>query len=285
MFDISYTLPITSELIQKAYLTLKNYVFKENFNLFLKSSLAKFEKEKIYQDNKLEYANLDKFFNEFSRKLNDKDFHQSDEFKNLLSQIDVRAIPKKFYFESDINSDSDSESNFKFYSNNKVAPNYFINKFSLILVTPIEIHLIDIIWSMIIGADFDSKLLNDVYGNRLEKGFKKFDSRIDFIIENNFSQKVFKYFYSQYNLWRDNAFKTAQDISKNGDSVAILSLDIESFYPSLDINLDKITENPINPFYGYLTEYLKKFLNHIMTSYILRVFRIIKIRLVYLLDL
>lgn len=252
--------PITQTMVKKAYLALKNYAFRESFNLFLKSSLAQFEKNLVSQGVNTDYSRLEEFFHNFAGQISKSDYYYSEAFTRLLNQIHIRVIPKKFSLEP-FQEFSEPPNELKFFTNNKQANQYYVKKFSYIIEAPIELHLIDILWSMTIGGVFDASLSEDCYGNRLDKGFTKYEESGSYI-NNNFSPNIFEYFYTQYNKWRDKAFSYATEISKHGHNVAILSLDIQAFYPSLDIDFEEVKNLAVtaNAPYSYLTDYLSEIL-------------------------
>lgn len=100
--------------------------------------------------------------------------------------------------------------------------------------------MIDVLWSVLIGSKLDDCLSDDCYGNRLSEDAKNFIVNHASIYKSN---RIYRYYYTQYETWRSKAVKQATSISEDNEDVAILSLDIKSFYYNLDIDFDKLPGN------------------------------------------
>lgn len=250
---------ITAEMVEKAYKYLKTYAYNEKYNLFIKKRVGEFEFDRcrVIDSQSVNYFNLDysllkNWFHDFSNKLNDKTYLESPEFNKLLNRIEIKYLPKKFLEASNYKG-SCKEDNF--YTNDNSKERYKLEGCNFIIDAPIEIHLIDFIWSLLVGSGLDESLSDHCYGNRLSEDAKKFTTNHTSIYKSN---KIYKYYFSQYDNWRSNAIKQATAISENNEDVAILSLDIKSFYYNLDIDFTKIPENS----YINLTLALKKILDN-----------------------
>lgn len=235
---------ITAEMIEKAYKYLKTYAYNEKYNLFIKKRVAEFEFTKCravgdksaYYPN-LEYSLLKEWFQDFSKKLNDERFFESQEFTKLLNKIEIKYLPKRFL---EVSDEEDSYKEENFYTNNNSKEKYKLEGCNFIIDAPIELHLIDVLWSLLVGSELDDSLSDDCYGNRLSEDAKGF---IGSHTSEYKSNKIYKYYFTQYDTWRSKAVKQATSISEDNEDVAILSLDIKSFYYNLDIDFKQLPEN------------------------------------------
>lgn len=206
--------------IQNAYLYLKSYAYHENLNLFLKQRVAKFETEQ----------NLDETFTKIKKVLTNENLEDYDRFNEWLDQISLHIIPKNI----DITDNGEKST---FISNITEFENYNVQKVNYLINAPIELHIIEILWCMYVGPALEKKISKDTYGNRLNISFihntsKKF---------NKIGNEIFKKYIDQYNKWREGAIDIANKISKDGDNVLLLSLDLKSYYYNIDINYEEIT--------------------------------------------
>jgi len=203
-----------------SYLKFKSYVYHENFSVGLKKELAMFE---IGFNRKIKKLSI-----ELQKT---KDGNNSTFIKNLIEKISFSVLPKSFATqEYELSGGS-------FYSNKNNYTNYEIDDIKKIIPfinCEIELHIIATLWVIKIGVKLDKELHNTCYANRLydlKKATQK--DRL----------KLFKRYYYNYNNWRDTAIKTARKIHADNNNVAILSLDIQNYYHSIDLNLSKLYVN------------------------------------------
>ncbi|MFZ3076792.1 MAG: RNA-directed DNA polymerase, partial [Psychrobacter glacincola] len=250
---------INEEMIGKAYMVLKDQAFNESYNMYLKKTVASFEFNTTTVDknsrsvnsptsklNEQDYSKLTNFFKEFATFISKSDFMSSDRFSSLLDSIEVKKLPKSYESEK-------SESNLSYFTNVKTKSSYSPRSYNYIIKAPIEIHLIDTLWGLLIGKNIEKSLSENVYGNRLTDNSIDFEKKYSLVKSSN---HMFKFYYSQYRDWRNGAISTASEISKKDENVAILALDIKSFYYSLDVDIKKI---PYGDF-SYINEALEKIL-------------------------
>lgn len=261
---------ISQEMVKKAFLTLKDHAFNESYNLYLKKMVAEFEFNILTEIDKSknsirikgieelninssddilssrDYSGLNLYFKDFSEWINDKDFLTSDRFLSMLEEIEVKYLPKSY-------KEGKNESQLNYFTNVKSKDSYHPKDCNYIINAPIDLHIIDNLWSLLIGNNIDKVLSNNVYGNRLTETSKDFLKNHDM---DKSSNHMFKYYFRQYTDWRNGAISSASDISKKHENVAILALDIKSFYYNLDIDMSKIPYG----FFGLLHEALNKIL-------------------------
>lgn len=231
--------------VKIAYKKLKSYVYHENFSLNLRLKLAEFEDERI--EKKL--IKLTNDLNEYLK--------AGKGLKKHFEKIDISLMPKSFK-ENDIPNPTQAF----YFSNANRQLEYIVERETPFIDCPVEIHIISILWIMKIGHSLDAELSKCCYGNRLHRnGDEQFEEN---------SIKLFKRYYLSYNSWRDNAIKKAKGLHKLGLDVAILSLDLRSYYNSIDFDFSKIN---IRSPYSWLTDIVKEvhkvYLKHLVEKGIL----------------
>ena len=211
--------------IREAYLKLKQHTYYDssNTNLPLRKSISKFEnlgqekKKKVYEE-------IQKAFS------TDK---QMDAFLNkYLPKVGYNLIPKSIKPENGTD-DSVITNNRKFKSKN------IADRYNIIIDAPVSIHLISVLWIMQKGANFDEKLSDTCYGNRL-------------ILKENESGVVggrgcFKPYIKQYQLWRDDGVEKAKANLDAGIDIAFVNLDITQYYYHIKLNWDKLPKSKYKP--------------------------------------
>lgn len=222
---------ISNEVVRKAYLILKNHVYHENLNLFLKQRVASFESNGFNES-----------INRLTSVLETEYPQSTNEFEKWLSVINYHLLPKKIMRLED-KFDGEKTENEKpndglFLSNVKDSETYRVTNVNYFINAPIELHIVEVLWSLTVGVLLDGKLSKDCHGNRLNDIVKK---SINKITENS-STELFKRYIDQYNNWRDEAISVATNIAKAKDDVAILSMDLKSYYYHIQPDFDLFTQ-------------------------------------------
>jgi hypothetical protein len=253
---------LQTEDVKQAYLYLKSYTYQENLNLFLKQRVAKFECES-FDDSIAKIVQMLKSANPLD----------TEDFKKWLSEINYHLIPKTVIRpEEEPEGENDKNKKKGLYISNvktseiyKIETNYFIN-------APIELHIIDILWCLIVGQILEQDLTTDCYGNRMHESAKKFK---DFSHTSKSKQpKLFKYYVQQYNDWRDRAINNAIELSKSKENVAVLSLDLKSYFYHIDLDFNSIRDRIRNGNEEQLIDYavmLTNLLEKIFSEYRARI--------------
>lgn len=225
--------------IELAYRKLKSYAYQENYALDLKVLISEYEDDDINAKLK----SLENDLNEYQK-------GNEDPIKKFIKQIEFRILPKKFLLDK-------NNPRVKFISNQNNLTRYNVERINYFIDCPIEIHLISVLWIMKIGQFIDKTLSKDCYGNRLIRDK-----------DNSFSTNSFRLFnryYIKYQEWRDLAIKKAHSMHKDKLDVAIVSLDIKSYYDSIDFDIDKIISHKSFVFqYGLDPDFL--YLNNILSD-------------------
>lgn len=212
---------LTNELID-AYLKFKSYVYHENFSVGLKKEISKFE---LHFEKRIKKLSVE------LQKI--QQGQKSSYLSSCINRISYLILPKSF-------ATQDYEKfGGSFYTNKNIYSSYKIEDIKNVIPfinCEIELHIIATLWVVKIGVRLDKKLSNTSYANRLyDLKSRNYDDKL----------KLFKKYFINYNNWRDSAISAAQKIHKEGDNVAILNLDIQNYYHSIDLDLSKyfVTKN------------------------------------------
>lgn len=123
-----------------------------------------------------------------------------------------------------------------FISNVREEKSYSVSKINYFIKAPVELHIIDTLWCLYVGPVLEAAICKHNYGNRMTASALQFTKSSD----SHHGSVLFKYFIKQYNRWRDQAIQIATDISEKEDDVALLSLDLTSYFYYIDLDFDEI---------------------------------------------
>jgi len=215
--------------IRAAYSYLKSYAYHENLNLYLKQRIAEFETSE---------------FDASFKKIKDitEDEHDGDHFSQWLKRIDYHLLPKSITRKEDKLQSKENRKNGLFITNVRDSEFYDVSKVNYFIAAPVEIHIIEILWCLVVGPALEGSMTGDSYGNRLHPGALSFNESNG----NGNGQDIFKRYIDQYNSWRDQAISTATDLNSQGENVALLSLDIKSYFYNIDIDFSEITNSIVH---------------------------------------
>lgn len=200
---------------------------------------------------------------EYEKDLNNKIDTLFEKIKdgNLLG----KNLECKGFFEIPKSFDSDSnEDKIHFFSSSlkhhDFKPELIALKFRKVIDADIDFHIISALWILKIGQFIDEKFDGNIYGSRLAR-IKPVDmSSCEYDLSNQKyneeSPKIFESYHHKYQAWRNNSFKAIRELHKTS-SVITVTMDITSFYHSIDLNefkdekfykefglVDKFIENP-----------------------------------------
>lgn len=215
-------------VIEQAYLYLKNYIYNENLNLFLKQGVAEFETK----------GDLRGKFNKITACVN-ADNVKADNVKAdsqlqaWLEQIRFHILPK--HVKSNEKEHGAQERGL-FISNVREEKSYSVSKINYFIKAPVELHIIDTLWCLYVGPVLEAAICKHNYGNRMSASALQFTTSSD----SHHGNVLFKYFIKQYNRWRDQAIQIATDISEKKDDVALLSLDLTSYFYNINLDFEEI---------------------------------------------
>ncbi|MCL9788398.1 RNA-directed DNA polymerase [Neisseria subflava] len=222
---------IDGKLTESAYIYLKNHVYYENLNLFMRGRISSFEKK-----NKLLDEGGENIFEKIAKIISD---NNTDELDKWINSISFRIIPKSFKASSQENKTNEEG---RFISNDKRTDTHNPEKLNYFIDASAEVYIIDMLWSLYVGPILDGMLTEDCYGNRLRNHAKEFIKK--YVEGNNVGDvsrhnNLFIRYIDQYNKWRNNAINRARLLSED-NSFGIISLDLKEFFYNVDIDLDKV---------------------------------------------
>ena len=224
---------IDGKLIEIAYIYLKNHIYYENLNLFMRERISSFEKE----HNLLDEDVGRNIFEEIAKVISD---NNTDKLDKWIDSISFRIIPKSF---EDNSHENTHNTEGRFISNDKSTDTHNLVKLNYFIDADVEVYIIDMLWSLYVGPILDGMLTEDCYGNRLRNHAKNFikkysecNGTVDILGHNN----LFIRYIDQYNKWRNNAINKARLLSDDNNSVGVISLDLKEFFYNIDIDLDKV---------------------------------------------
>lgn len=225
---------LSEAAVKKAYLFLKSYAYHENLNLFLKQRVASFEV------NEFNGA-----LSKLTHFLNDDGWKESNEFSGWLEGIDYHLLPKAINRAEDLVQNEHNVKKGLFITNVRDSDSYNVSKVNYFINASVELHIIEILWCIVVGPALENELSSDCYGNRMHTSAKPYSGDID----KKESNALFKRYIQQYNKWRDQSIDVATNISKDGEDVALLSLDLKSYFYHIDLDFVQMRD-VINAFYS-----------------------------------
>jgi hypothetical protein len=225
---------ITSALIEQAYIKLRSNIYHDTTDLLLRRQLVEFETnmtkdhawllgsyDVAYRGTKNIFSNaLPSLKEKFERIAHEIERYHEDPtfFASFIERTSIHFFPKKI-------ASSNPQSNF--ITNRRVERRYEVERCTPFIHTPIELHLVAVVWIMLEGHTLDAVLSASCFGNRL-------------LLNQNGSGVVqgsglFKPYVSQYQRWRDESVKEAERLMANGRDVAFLNLDIKDYFNSVRV--------------------------------------------------
>lgn len=206
------------EMILGAYKKLKSYYhYNKNF-VFMKEKVAELEYDS---------ARMEEITYRLAELLAFPGVPKNKELvENLVSNINFYVMPKAFT--------SGNEKNKQFVTSD-TKENKAVNKVNFFIDMPIELHLLDTLWTVLLGKlVFDKGIIGpESYGNCIDN-YVVYNSSEDFLSSINFSKnKLFKIYFDQYCNWKNNAILTIEKENANKKSQLMFSLDIKGFYYSV----------------------------------------------------
>lgn len=193
-------------LLKQAYKKLKSHLYTDKTLLKEKIELGRFE------------TNLSENLEALLEAINSKNISK------WIKEISFTLVPKKIKDEMQASR----------YSNKTKQDKYNVESYNIFISAPIEIHLISTLWTMVIGKDLDSQLIENVKGNRLHR-----DKNQEF---KNDSYKLFRPYYEGYQSFRDEAIDMATTLHGKKLDVTVLNIDIQEFYYNIGFDFSDLKE-------------------------------------------
>ncbi|MFA5449083.1 MAG: reverse transcriptase domain-containing protein [Clostridia bacterium] len=225
-------------IIEGAYKKIKSLYFYSKDKLFERHKIGLFEENQ---------TNMEKIFKKLALLLKNPIKTSNQKYiKNLIDKIDFYAFPKNF----------DPKQNHILTISNKIIETE-LTKINFLINMPIELMLLDCLWTLLIGKiSYDNCSVSDSnYACNFNQLY--YEDSIDF-----FSNRFFKPYFKQYSNWRNKALKKIDDCYEKGQNTTLISLDIKSYFYSVNFNFNRLPEyfnndNRLADF-SFLTEIIAK---------------------------
>lgn len=208
------------EMIIGSYLKVKKHFnYNKNF-VFMKKKVAEFE----YDDKKFDESVM------LLAKMLKNPENYSGILKQWIESIGVYILPKGFQHVDD------DPMVIRGIKNDDVI----VNKVNFFIDIPIELYILDVLWTVIIGKEFCSNniLSGDIYGNVINFNVV-YNKEPEFIKSINFRKSsFFKSYFNQYCSWKNNAIRFVDEAYNKNINTVLISLDIKGYYYSIDWSFD-----------------------------------------------
>lgn len=232
-----------------AYRKAKNDAFYENGHL----SAEDF----VFYESKLK-KNLE----ELQEALRSKDLAW---FERVKFTGDHTFLPKSIDLDNITSAESDTHIFRSNYSEVFNSGEFKTAQFRLIgFRHSVHFHVLCSLWVDKVGYKFETLLSENAYGCRLRKPKNSANSKV--VSENNGVSDLpshFRKYIFDYKRWQKTALLKAQKSLENGNSIAILTTDIQKFYHRIDPSflleegfLSLLGDNPLSRMERELTEIL-----------------------------
>ena len=168
------------DLVWRAYCTLKQDCYFDTTDLFLRGRLSEFETSNHFNE---EIELVKDVVGALERGARPESLTK---IQDRLNTISFHCLPKV------IDGDPGSK---LFISNVRIQDLYKIDGVNYFVDAPVQLHLLDMLWCMIVGPTLDHDLGPHCLGNRLELIADESNNEKD--------GRLFKIFHHQYAKWRD----------------------------------------------------------------------------------
>lgn len=171
---------------------------------------------------------------ELLAKLNQEDFSADSD---LLGEF--RLLPKKLGIDKKKNLDPLINSHIHFSKPERAVDSLFDNyniipEFRIVGDFPVDTHIISALWINMVGHKYDAQLKDNCYGARLRRLLGEDKSNKE---ERKFHLSSIGSFYpyfKPYQKWRSDGLNAIRDELKKDRDVIALSLDLKSYYHTID---------------------------------------------------
>lgn len=195
----------SKDVVLLAYRKLKQMVYYDKIDLFLRQRLAEFEYAADFEDKLRRIAAV----------VGSKEPSKHSEFQSWLREINYRLVPKTLFKENETGSG-------QFITNVTTASKYKVERVNFFFDGPIELHIIAVLWLLVQGRVLDQQLTKDCYGSKLYP---------DVGASNDNSNRLFRKYHELYTMWRDSGIRKAKQLlTEDRRSVFILGLDVKEYY-------------------------------------------------------
>ncbi len=206
------------EMLLGTYKKIKSYYhYNKNF-VFMKQKIAEME----YNYRQMSYI-IDMLTQvlAFPNEANNKKI-----VNDWIDKIDFYVMPKSFMKKEDSND---------LFITGDLRENKAMNKVNFFIDMPIELHLLDTLWTVLLGKlVFEKGLIPpESYGNCIDN-YVLYNGHEDYLSSINFSKnKLFKIYFPQYCRWKNDAIEKVEILNRSKISQVMFSLDVKGFYYSV----------------------------------------------------
>ena len=207
--------------VESAYRKLKSFVYHDKTSLLLRRQLAEFESA----------GDIERRLSKLKDRLENYSYRHAywrDLFQQLSCWKFVKEIGK------DIDTTNNTQ-NGRFISNKHKESRLFVDRVSFFIKAPVELHICSALWAIEVGYHLELTMKNPAYANKIifheVNGNKK---PVDGL-------RFYSPYYVRYQLWRNNAIKSAKRLVKNDKNALIIGLDVMDYYNSIEINIEEIS--------------------------------------------
>lgn len=206
------------EMLLGTYKKLKSYYhYNKNF-VFMKQKIAELEDNFQHMQHTIDIlAQILASPNEANNNILLNDW---------IEKISFYVMPKSFI---------KSEENNDLFITGDLKENKAMNKVNFFINIPIELHLLETLWTVLLGKlVFEKDLIPpESYGNCIDN-YVLYNSQEDYLSSINFSKnKLFKIYFPQYCKWKNDAIEKVETLNRLKQSQVMFSLDIKGFYYSV----------------------------------------------------
>ena len=204
------------EMIFGAYKKIKSYYYYNKNYIFMRQKISEFE---------YNHEHLKKVFGMLADLLMNP-IKYEEMINGWIESISYYVVPKTF-------KDEKNNSNEQFISS-VVQSNKKICKVNFFINMPIELYILETVWTLYIGKQvYDKGIISQsCYGNVVDNNIV-YNSNTEIEDSINFKKnKLFKVYFEQYCKWKNGAIDAVDRIRQN-DNILLLSLDIKGYYYSV----------------------------------------------------
>ena len=205
--------------IRKAYKKFKSTTYFDRTNAPVREQIIHFESSPDWRT----ISDPEECFQKMAKALLSADESEWKRYQdNIVQKIQAFCYPKKLKVEKEP----------RFYTTAKQRT-ACVERLQYMINMPVEGHILGTLWILLFGYQIDQNLYERAYGNRIRKTL--YNELTD---GPTYSPHLFEPYFQQYQSWRDTALEDAQKCVQQDCDVVVFTLDLASYYYSLDVTPD-----------------------------------------------
>lgn len=211
------------KIVMCCYRKYKTFLYYSKGFDFMKLKLVDFESNPDFQTNLKDLATA----------LRKGDYKY---FENFIKEIKSLPLPKAF---------SRKQTNDLLVSNIKKDQQKTITKLNFFIELPIQLAIVDVLFTLFLGKIDAKRKESEKYAKAsmfFDTLFNNNDDNDQNLISGIYfnSGRLFKRYFEGYCEWRNGAIKEAENLYDHGKDSVIYSLDLDSYFYNINIDLDEI---------------------------------------------